>query len=191
MFIKGRPLLNTIDDDSLNHLLDFKYVQDNMPQSNEDLKTQSVLNRKDVLQYLNGTGIWSEQELGVESNNPSGISHLGNLVYDVFTSLNTLPASLINTENVLFGPVIGVLSGKIEESLKQELCNALIKINILPILPEKALEYCLQAYYHENDNNDLIRILESGSFGNDVKKTMSSSPSNYYFLCIIICNFLI
>lgn len=186
MFIKGRPLLNTIEDDSLNLLLDSKYVNDNMPQSDEDLKTQAILNRKDVLQYLNGTEIWSEQELGVKSNNLSGPSYLGYLVYDVFTSLNSLPASLIDIENVVFGPIIGVLSGKIEDPLKQKLCNALIKLNILPVLPEKALQYCLQSYYHENDNYDLIQILESGYNGNYDAKITSNSSSNYSFLCMTV-----
>lgn len=178
MFIKGRPLLNTIEDDLLNLLLDSKYMNDNMPQSDEDLKTQAILNRKDVLQYLNGTDIWSEQELGVKSTNPSDLSHLGYLVYDVFTSLNSLPASLIDTENVVFGPIIGVLSGKIKDPLKQELCNALIELNVLPVLPEKALQYCLQAFYHENDNDELIKLLESGYSENKDKKITNSSSSN-------------
>lgn len=187
MFIKGRPLLNTIDDDSLDLLLSSKYLDDRKPQSDEDLKTQAMLNRIDILQYLKCTDIWSEQELGVKNNNPTGISHLGFLVYDVFTSLNALPVSLIDIENVVIGPVIGVLSGKIEDPLKQELCNALTKLNILPVLPEKALQYCLQAYYHETDNDELLQELEDENGSNKITISLTSNYFNTmhnFFTCL-------
>lgn len=173
IFINGRTLLYTRDDSNFL-LLDSRYLVDNKPYSDEEIKTQSILNRRDLLQYLKGMGIWSEKELGVKTDHPPGILRiLGYLVYDVLTSLYILPASLVSINNIVLGPVIGVLNGKIEDALKHKLCNFLITRNILPVVPEMALKYCLNAYYQEIDNTELIRELEN----ND--NNMLSLNSNY------------
>lgn len=160
IFIKGRPLLYSLDN-SLSHLLDPKYVVDNKHYSDEELKNQSTLNHRDIMNYLEGMGMWSEQELGVKTNHPSSISRIfGYMIYEVLTSLYVLPASLVNVDNIVFGPVMGVLNGEIEDILKHKLCNSLIEYNILPVVPEMALNYCLYAYYQETGNTELIQILE-------------------------------
>lgn len=164
MFMKGRPLLNKLDD-NLVLMLDSKHIIDNKPYSDENLETQSILNRRDILQYLEGKGNWSEEELSIQIDLPLNVSQvLGFLVFDVLTSLHALPESLINITNVQFGPVMSVLSGNIENAFKHELCNALIERNILPVLLETALQYCLNAYYQETDNNELIQLLEDGNY---------------------------
>lgn len=172
MFVKGRPLLNTLDD-SLGLLLDPKHLADNESYAAEEIETQSILNRKDIVNYLKGTGDWSEKELGVHIQRPPDISRvLGFLVYDVITSLHPLPTTINNINGEIFGPVLSVLNGKIEEISKQNLCDTLIKRNILPVLPETALLYCLNAYYQESDDHDLINALD-----NDNKNTTLSPKS--------------
>lgn len=178
VFIKGRTLLYmNIHDDAHYLLLDSKKLVDNRSYSDEELKTQSILNRRDILQYLKGMGIWSEKELGVNTNHPPGVFRiLGYLVYDVLTSLYILPASLVSVDDIVFGPVISVLNGKIEDELKHKISNLLIEHNILPVIPEMALKYCLNAYYEEIDNAELIRELEK----ND--NNMISLNGNYFRL---------
>ncbi|XP_025198187.1 uncharacterized protein LOC112596641 [Melanaphis sacchari] len=160
MFIEGRPLLNTLDD-RLGLLLDNVYVAENKPYTDEELKTQSILNHKDVMEYLERTNGWSEKELGLKSDSHTTVSRaLGFLVYDVFTLYYTLPPSSITVDDFVIGPVFGVLSCEMENSFKQDICNALIKRNILPVLPIAALQYCSRAYCQLTDNDELIEILD-------------------------------
>jgi len=173
MFIKGLPLSNPLDN-TLGLLLDPKYVEDNSPYSDDALKTQSILNHNDVLQYLKLTGSWSENVLGLEKDFlPNFTRVLGFLVYDVFTSLCSLPASLVNMNNVSLGPVLGVLDFKIEDSSRYQLCNELFKRNILSVFPEVAVEYCLTAYHQKTDTKELIQMLEDG------KDIISNTNGNY------------
>lgn len=177
LFIKGRPLLDTLYDSELGLLFDPNFVAENKSYSVEELKNQYILNLKDLLQYLNGTGSWSEQEIGVKNNHTTARCRvLGFLVYDVLSSLYALPASLIDLDDVMFGPVMGMLIGEIDNSLKQEICNALIKRNILPVTLEMALLYCLNAYYQETDKDELIQILENDF---DLRSSLISTSSNY------------
>ncbi|XP_022183115.1 uncharacterized protein LOC111042724 [Myzus persicae] len=160
MFIKGRPLLNTLDD-TLGLLLDTNYVTENKPYSDEELETQAILDRIDIMDYVERKNDWSEnQRLKSESHASTICRALGFLVYDVFTLYYALPPSSISIDDFILGPVFGVLSGKIKESLKQDICNALIKRNILPVLPIAALQYCSRAYCQLTDNDELIETLE-------------------------------
>jgi len=176
MFIKGRPLSNVLDN-SLGLLLDPKYVEDNKPHSDDALITQSILNRRDILQYLKCLGNWSEQELGIkiDQNLPSAHRVLGFLVYDVFISIHALPASLVNMNNVILAPIMGVLDGEFEAASAREIFNALYKRNILPVLPKTAVQYCLFAYCQNTDAGELIQLLE-----NVDSSIMINSSSNYF-----------
>jgi len=169
MFIKGRPLLNTLDD-TLGLLLDTDYVSENKPFSDEELETQSILDHIEIMDYLERRNDWSENKklVGLKSNSQSsGCRALGFLVYDVFTLYYALPPSSISIDDFIIGPVFGVLSCKIKDSLKQEICNALIKRNILPVLPIAALEYCSRAYCQLTDNDELIETLEDSDDSDD------------------------
>jgi len=163
MFIKGRPLLNTLDD-TLGLLLDTDYVTENKPYSDEELETQAVLDHIDIMEYLERKNGWSKnQQLGLKSDSQSSTAcrALGFLVYDVFTLYYALPPSSISIDDFIIGPVFGVLSCKIKDSLKHDICNALIKRNILPVLPIEALQYCSRAYCQLTDNDELIETLEN------------------------------
>lgn len=176
MFINGRPFLINMIYENPGRLLDPIYVTDNTQYADEELKTQAILNRSDVLQYLKGTRNWSNQALGVETYDHPIISRiLGFLVYDVFTAVYKHPVSLVDIHNVTFGPVIGVLSCKMEASTKHDVSQALIKRDILPVLLETAVEHCLNAFYRETDNTELIQLLESF----DADSTVNSF-CNYY-----------
>lgn len=177
LFIRGKRFLNTLHDSSLGVLLDPNFVSANKSYADEELENQSTLNSKDVLQYLNGTGCWSEQEIGVKNNHTATSCRvLGFLVYDVLSSLYALPASLVNLDSVIFGPVKSMIIGEIDDSLKREVCNALIKRNILPVTSETALIYCLNAYYQETDRDKLIQVLENDF---DIGSSSISTNSNY------------
>lgn len=176
MFIKGRPLSNVLDN-SLGLLLDPKYVEDNKPHSEDAMKTQSILNRRDILQYLKCSGNWSEQELGIKiDQHLSSVLHvLGFMVYDVFTSIYALPASLVDMDNVTLAPIMGVLDGEFEDTSARELFNALCKRDIFPVLPRTAVKYCLFAYCQNTDAGELIQLLENVESSN-----MINSSSNYF-----------
>jgi len=168
MFIKGRPLLNTLDD-TLGLLLDTDYVTENKPFSDEELETQSILDHIDIMDYLERKNDWSEKKkLGKSYSHTSTVCRaLGFLVYDVFTLYYALPPSSISIDDFIPGPVFGVLSCKIKDSLKQDICNALIKRNILPVLPIGALQYCSRAYCQLTDNDELIETLEDSEDSDD------------------------
>ncbi|VVC27324.1 Hypothetical protein CINCED_3A004966 [Cinara cedri] len=165
MFVEGRPLLNGLDD-KLGLLLDPQFVYDNKPRSDEELKTQTILNRKDLKQYLQSVESWSEHGLNLKNKyDPFRSSRiLGFYVYDVLTSLYALPASLVDIDDsITLSPVKGVFNGEIGKSSTDRLCDALVSRNILPILMETALRYCLYAYCRETDNKELIKILEENN----------------------------
>lgn len=163
MFIKGRPMLNILDD-TLGLLLDIDYVTENKPFSDEEIETQSILDHIEIMDYLERKDGWSEKKkhMGLKSNSHTSTvcRALGFLVYDVFTLYYALPPSSISIDDFILGPVFGVLSCKIKDSLKQDICNALIKRNILPVLPTAALQYCSRAYCQLTDNDELIETLE-------------------------------
>lgn len=164
MFLGGRPLLNGLDD-NLGLLLDPRFVDDNRPRSDEELKTQAMLNRIDVEQYLRGTGSWSKSALDLNSNNDPfcGSRRLGFYVHDVLTSLYALPNSLVDIDGtaVLSCRVRGVLRCEIDGPSTDRLCGALVDRGILPVSLNTALRYCLSAYRQETDGAELIRTLEN------------------------------
>lgn len=162
MFFEGRPLLNGLDD-KLGFLLNPIFVNENKPRSDEELKTQAVLNRKDIKEYIQGIGSWSEHVLKLKTKYDifGSIRNLGFCVYDVMTSLYNLPASLVEIDdNIILSPTKGVFNAEIDKSSTDELCDALVKRNILPVLLVKALQYCLCAYCMETDHEESIQILE-------------------------------
>lgn len=187
MFIKGRPLLNTLDD-TLGLLLDNVYVAENKPFTDEELKTQSLLDHKDVMEYLERTNGWSEKQLGLKSDPHTIVCRaLGFLVYDVFTLYYTLPPSSISMDDFVVGPVFGVLSCETKDSFIQDICNALIKRDILPVLPIAALQYCSRAYCQLTDNDELLDMLEDPDGPDELKDPDSlddynkkNSDSNYF-----------
>jgi len=183
MFIKGRPLLKTLDD-TLGLLLDTVYVAENKTYSDEELKTQSILDHKDILEYLERTNGWSEKKLGLQSDSHTIVCRaLGFLVYDVFTLYYALPPSSVSIDDFILGPVFGVLSCKIKESLRQEICNALVKRNILPVLPITALQYCMRAYCQLTDNDELIELLEQPEdLNSSDNNNKNPSDSNYFLI---------
>lgn len=168
MFVEGRPMYNLPVGSRLGLLLlDFQNVFDNKLNTDEELKSQKILNRRDILKYLKG----AEQELHVKSNQPPVVPRvLGFIVHDVFTSIYKLPAPLVAIDSKIFRPVMSVFNCEIEDVLKQGISAALIKRDILPVLPEVALQYCLYGYYRETDNNEIIQILEN------------SGKSHYFFM---------
>lgn len=176
MLCNGRPFLINTMYENPGRLLESVYVADNKLYADEELKTQTILNKSDVLQYIKGTRNWSGQALGVKTYDHPIISEiLGFLVYDVFSTVYKQPESLVDIHNVTFGPVVGALNCKMEPSIKHDVFQALIKRNILPVLLETAVEYCLNAFYRETDNTKLVQLLESFD-----THTTANSFCNYY-----------
>lgn len=164
MFVKERLLYYLPVGSRLGLLLDPQHLADNTIYTDEELKSQSILNRKDIMQYLKGVEQHDvlEQELYAQSIKFPDVSRvLGFIVYDVFTSVYALPASSVNIDKAIYRPVMGIFDCKIECSWKEEICAALIKRDILPVLPEIALQYCLWDYYQETDGNELTQILDN------------------------------
>lgn len=182
IFTKGLQLLYSLND-QLGLLLDPEYIDENKPNFDNELITQAALNCADISQYLSNTGKWSEDELAVKVNDHvSNYSRiLGFLMYDVFTSVNSQPTSVINIKKMAFGSVVGVFDGEIDEASINKLCNALIERNILPVLPENAIHYCLCAYHTETDNNELIQILENDDDYN-AAAAFNEINSNYFYV---------
>lgn len=176
MFSNERPFSINMIYKNPGRLLDPIYVTDNKEYADEELKTQAILNRSDVLQYLKGTCNWSSEALGVKVYEHPIISRvLGFLVYDVLTAVYMQPVSLVDIHNVSFGPVLAVLNCKMDASTKHAVSQALIKRDILPVLLETAVEHCLNAFYRETDNTELIKLLESFD-----TRTTANSFCNYY-----------
>lgn len=164
MFVKERPMYNLPVGSRLGRLIGPQHDSDYKLYTDEELKSQSILNRRDILKYLKSAEQYDgfEQELHVKSNESPDVSQvLGYIVHDVFTSIYALPAPTVKIDNAIFRPVMSVFICEIEDTSKQEICAALIKRGILPVLPEIALQYCLCGYYQDTDGNKLIQTLEN------------------------------
>jgi hypothetical protein len=99
----------------------------------------------------------------------------------------TLPPSSISMDDFVVGPVFGILSCETKDSFIQDICNALIKRDILPVLPIAALQYCSRAYCQLTDNDELIDMLEDPDGPDELKDADSlddynnkNSDSNYF-----------
>lgn len=60
------------------------------------------------------------------------------------------------------------ITGEIEDAMKRQICDALIKRGILPVSPESAVDYCLRTYSQECNNNELIQIIEDGYYSKNI-----------------------
>ncbi|XP_050527816.1 uncharacterized protein LOC126897912, partial [Daktulosphaira vitifoliae] len=164
MFIKGRPLLVSLDDE-MGLLLDTNYVENNKPNAYIELKTHQILNHADLCHYLNGTSFWSNETLGINIKRSTGENRiLSLLVFDVLSSLYSLPPPIVGTEFSVYGSIMGIIQCDLEESMQIILFEKLIKRSILPVTPELALRYCMNAFFREIDSNELLMLLE---FNND------------------------
>lgn len=169
MFVRGRPLWEDALNDSIHMLLDPRFVDDNRPRTDDALKTQSVLNRRDVSQYLKRSGNWWGRALlgTTDQQDPaSELRVLGFLVHDVLASIHALPASLVDTRNVALAPITAVLErddndDDDDDALIRELCIALDKRNMTAVLPRTAVQYCLSAYCRCSDAGELAKLLEN------------------------------
>jgi len=182
LFVKGMTASYPLNDE-LGLLLDPEYVDRHRPHSVDELITQAMLNCVDIAQYLDGAGKWSERELVVKmSARASDYSRvLGVFVYDVFTSVNALPAPLVNVNKTVFGPVVSVFDGELDDASTRRLCDAIAGRRTLPVTAETALRYCLSAYHTETDNGRLIQILEDDD--DDAAATAPGGPNSNYFPC--------
>lgn len=154
----------------------------------EEWKARSLLNRRDVRQYLDGAGSWSAAELDLRLDDNPGprVSRvLGFLVHDALASLRDQPAAVVDVDDVPFGPVLGVVDrgGYGNRLPKREFGDALRRRDVLLVMPETAVEFCLRAYHRESDVGELVTLLgdnDDDDDDNDGDDRVKSYPNGNY-----------